>query len=307
MREMGAGMGDQFSRTRLLIGDEGMERLFSSRVAVFGIGGVGGYAVEALARGGIGAIDLIDNDKVCLSNLNRQIIATRSTIGRYKVDVAAERIRDINPDLVVRTYKILYTPETAGSFDFSEYDYVIDAIDMITGKICLAVQANKAGIPIISCMGAGNKMDPTAFEVADIYRTSVCPLARVMRRELKKRGIPSLKVVYSREPAVKPAGGAEIEAAEGMEIQEGAEGDMLAGRREKGEVTDRHGNPGSFQSERDGKAPRTRPVPGSNSFVPAAAGLILAGEVIKDLSGAVYGSGRTVRHHIFQKEVQGAL
>ena len=177
---------NQFSRTELLLGNEAMERLKNSRVAVFGIGGVGGYIVEALVRSGVGEIDLIDDDKVCLTNINRQIIATRSTVGRYKVDVAAERIADINPDVKVHTHKTFYTPETAHEFDFSLYDYVADAIDTVTGKIELVMNADRSGTPIISSMGAGNKLDPSAFEVADIYKTSVCPLARVMRYELKK-------------------------------------------------------------------------------------------------------------------------
>lgn len=197
-------MLNQFSRTELLLGHEGMERLYKSRVAVFGIGGVGGYTVEALARSGIGTLDLIDDDKVCLTNINRQIYALHSTVGKYKVDVARERILDINPQAVINTYKTFYMPETAGQFDFTQYDYVVDAIDTVTGKIELVKQAKAAGVPIISSMGAGNKMDPTAFEVADIYQTSVCPLAKVMRRELKKRGIDHLKVVYSREPAMTP-------------------------------------------------------------------------------------------------------
>ena len=235
-------MLNQFSRTELLLGKDAMRKLAAARVAVFGIGGVGGYTVEALVRSGVGAIDLIDDDKVCLTNLNRQIIATRSTVGQYKVDVAEARIHDINPDCVVRKHRTFYTPETAEQFDFSEYDYVVDAIDTVTGKIALVLQAQEAGVPIISCMGAGNKLDPTAFEVSDIYKTSVCPLARVMRQELKKRGIKSLKVVYSKEPALTPS--------------EAAEPDT--GRRQ---------------------------VPGSTAFVPAVAGLILAGEVVKDLAG----------------------
>jgi len=179
-------MLNQFSRTELLLGKDAMEKLAASRVAVFGIGGVGGYTVEALARSGIGAIDIIDDDKVCLTNINRQIIATRKTIGKYKVDVAEERILDINPDAAVRKYKTFYMPDTADQFDFTEYDYIVDAIDTVTGKIELAVNAQKAGTPIISSMGAGNKLNAADFEVADIYKTSVCPLAKVMRRELKK-------------------------------------------------------------------------------------------------------------------------
>ncbi len=188
-----------------MFGSEAMARLAAARVAVFGIGGVGGYAVEALVRSGIGAVDLIDNDVVCESNLNRQIIATHKTIGQYKVDAAADRIRDINPDVRIRTYKTFYTPETSGEFDFSEYDYIVDAIDTVSGKIELAVNADRAGVPIISSMGAGNKLDPTSFTVADIYETSVCPLARVMRHELKLRGVRRLRVVYSKEPPIKAA------------------------------------------------------------------------------------------------------
>lgn len=206
-------MVNEFSRSALLLGDDGMEKLNNARVAVFGIGGVGSYAAEALARSGIGALDLIDDDVVSITNINRQLIALRSTVGRAKVEVAAERIADINPECKVKTHRMFYTPETADSFDFTEYDYVIDAIDTVSGKIALAVQAQAAGTPIISAMGAGNKLDPTAFEVADIYKTSVCPLARVMRRELKKRGIKKLKTVYSREEAMTPQGEAEEEAA----------------------------------------------------------------------------------------------
>ena len=179
-------MLNQYSRTKLLFGKDAMEKLWNSRVAVFGIGGVGGYAVEALVRSGIGAVDLIDDDKICLTNINRQIYATRKTVGKYKVDVAAERIAEINPDISVTVHKTFYAPETADQFDFSEYDYIIDAIDTVTGKIALAVNADKAGVPIISSMGAGNKLDPTAFEVTDLYKTSVCPLAKIMRYELKK-------------------------------------------------------------------------------------------------------------------------
>jgi len=250
-------MQSQFSRTQLLIGESGMKKLHSSRVAVFGVGGVGGFAVEALARSGVGAIDIIDDDKICLTNLNRQIIATRKTIGKYKVDVAEERILDINPDAVVRKYKTFYMPETADQFDFSEYDYVIDAIDTVTGKIELVMQAKAAGVPIISCMGAGNKMDPTAFEVADIYKTSMCPLARVMRQELKKRGVKSLKVVYSKEPPLTPLD------------------DMTVSCK-----TNCVCPPGTAR-----KCTERRQVPGSNAFVPSVAGLIIAGEVVKDLIG----------------------
>lgn len=249
-------MLNQFSRTQLLLGAEGMERLYRARVAVFGIGGVGGHVVEALARSGVGTLDLIDNDKVSLTNLNRQLIATHSTLGQYKVDAAKARILDINPEAVVNTYRVFYTPETAGQFDFTQYDYVVDAIDTVSGKLALVEQAAAAGTPIISSMGAGNKMDPTAFKVADITKTSVCPLARVMRKELRKRGIRHLKVVYSEEPALTPQGSAETAEAERAAVE--SEG-MLPSQK--------------------------RQIPGSNAFVPATAGLVLAGEIIRELSG----------------------
>lgn len=201
---------DQFTRTRLLLGDDGMSRLAGARVAIFGIGGVGGYAAEALARSGVGTLDLIDSDTVALSNLNRQIIATHSTVGMYKVDAAATRIKDINPCAIVNTYRVFYTPETENMFDFSDYNYIIDAIDTVTGKIALVMNAQAAGVPIISSMGAGNKLNPASFEVADIYKTSVCPLARVMRRELKKRGVKRLKVVYSKEEPITPLSSEEV-------------------------------------------------------------------------------------------------
>ena len=232
-----------------------MKKLSESRVAVFGIGGVGGYAVEALARSGVGALDLIDDDKVCLTNINRQIIATRKTVGKYKVDVAEERIHDINPDCVVKTYKTFYMPDTASQFDFSEYDYVIDAIDTVTGKLELIEQAKKAGTPIISSMGAGNKLDPTAFEVTDLYKTSVCPLAKVMRRECKKRGIKSLKVVYSKEEPIRPLEDMSISCRQHCICPPGTER----------------------------KCTERRDIPGSTAFVPSVVGLIIAGEVIKDL------------------------
>ena len=237
-------MQEQFSRTALLLGDSGIARLNNARVAVFGIGGVGGYAVEALARSGIGALDLIDHDTVSLSNINRQIIATHDTVGRRKVDVAKERILSINPDCCVRTFPVFFLPDTVDTFDFSQYDYVVDAIDTVTAKLLLAEKTYAAGVPLISAMGTGNKLDPTAFEVTDINKTTFCPLARIMRKELKKRGIPHLKVVYSQEPAMTPG----VDSDEPME---------LAGRK---------------------------PVPGSTAFVPAVAGLILAGAVIKDLT-----------------------
>ena len=233
-----------------------MDRLYHARVAVFGIGGVGGYTVEALARSGVGALDLIDDDRVCLTNINRQIFATHKTVGQYKVDVAQQRILEINPHAVVRTFKTFYTPETAPQFDFSQYDYVVDAIDTVTGKLELVEQAEKAGVPIISCMGAGNKMDPTAFEVADIYETSVCPLARVMRQELRKRGIKKLKVVYSKEPPLTPID------------------DMAISCRAHCICS-----PGTAR-----KCTQRRQVPGSNAFVPSVAGLIVAGEVVKELA-----------------------
>lgn len=222
---------NQFSRTELLVGAEGIEKLKNSRVAVFGIGGVGGYVVEALARSGVGTLDLIDNDKVSLTNLNRQIIATHSTIGKYKVDAAKERVLDINPEAVVYTYKTFFMPETAAEFDFGAYDYVVDAIDTVTGKIQLVMQADVSHTPIISSMGAGNKMNPAAFKVADIYRTSVCPLAKVMRRELKNRGIKQLKVVYSEEvPVTKeriPGSNAFVPSVAGLIIAGEVVNDLL--------------------------------------------------------------------------------
>lgn len=196
-------MRDQFSRTQLLLGPEAMDTLQNAHVAVFGIGGVGGFTVEALVRSGVGAIDLIDNDRICVTNLNRQIIALHSTIGQYKTDVMEARIHDINPDCRVTSHKCFFLPETKDQFDFSEYSYVVDAVDTVTAKIALVLACREAGVPIISCMGAGNKLDPTAFEIADIYQTSMCPLAKVMRRELKKRGVRQLKVVYSKEQPLR--------------------------------------------------------------------------------------------------------
>lgn len=249
-------MLNQFSRTELLFGMEAMKKLASSRVAVFGIGGVGGYTVEALIRSGVGAVDLIDDDKVCLTNINRQIYATRKTVGKYKVDVAAERIAEINPDAEVRTFKTFYIPETAEQFDFRAYDYIVDAIDTVTGKIALVMNAQAAGTPIISSMGAGNKVDPTAFEVTDIYKTSVCPLAKVMRYELKRKGVKKLKVVYSKEKPITPID------------------DMAISCR-----THCICPPGTAR-----KCTQRRQVPGSNAFVPSVVGLSIAGEVIKDLT-----------------------
>jgi len=245
-------MSERFSRTELLFGEEAMKKLASARVAVFGVGGVGGYVVEALARSGIGAIDIIDDDKVCLSNLNRQIIATEKSVGRYKVEVAKERILDINPECTVAAHRKFFLPENADEFDFREYDYVVDAIDTVSGKLAIVEKAKAAGVPVISAMGAGNKLDPARFEVADIYDTSVCPLAKVMRRECRKRNIDSLKVVYSKEEPVKPLGEAEAEEPD------------LSGTERKGT--------------------KRRSTPGSTAFVPSVAGLIIAGEVIKDLT-----------------------
>lgn len=236
-------MNEQFLRTAMLLGENAMERLKNARVAVFGIGGVGGYVVEALARAGIGHIALVDSDTISLSNLNRQLLATHSTLGMPKVEAAKARILDINPASQVETYPIFYTPETAHLLDFSRFDYIVDAIDTVTGKLALVEQANAAHTPIICCMGTGNKLDASAFQVADISKTSMCPLARVMRRELGKRGIKHLKVVYSQEEALTPTGW-EAEAA-------------AIGKRQ---------------------------IPGSVSFVPGAAGLILAGEVIRDIA-----------------------
>lgn len=259
-------METQFSRMELLAGPESTERLKQARVSVFGVGGVGGYVAEALARSGVGTLDLVDSDRICLSNLNRQIYALHSTIGKYKVDVAKERILDINPEARVNTYRIFYLPETASLFDFAQYDYVVDAIDTVTGKLMLIQQARAAGTPVISAMGAGNKMDPAAFQVADISRTSVCPLAKVMRRELKKRGIEHLKVVYSEEKPLTP-----IQPRSGQEKTVEPE---TTGEKESGSTAE--------NTESTGLTKR-RQTPGSNAFVPAVAGLILAGEVVKDL------------------------
>lgn len=244
-------MDEAFSRTAIQLGEDAVERLSHARVAVFGIGGVGGYAVEALTRSGVGTLDLFDDDRVAVSNLNRQIIATHDTIGRYKVDAAADRIHSINPSAVVNSHKVFYLPQTAADIDLSVYDYIIDAIDTVAGKIALAVAADAAKVPIISCMGAGNKLDATAFQVADISKTTVCPLARVMRKELGKRGIRHMKVVFSTEPPL--CGVVETETA--------ARSDTRPAQN------------------------RPKPTPGSNAFVPAVAGLILAGEVIRDLTG----------------------
>ena len=250
-------MLNQFSRTQLVFGADNMERLKNARVAVFGVWGVGGYTVEALARSGVGTLDLIDDDKVCLTNINRQILATRKTVGKYKVDVAKERVQEINPDAVVNTYKMFYLPETQDQFNFEDYDYVVDAIDTVTGKIQLVMQAQEAQTPIISSMGAGNKINPAQFEVTDIYKTSVCPLAKVMRKELKKRGVKKLKVVYSKEKPIKPVEDMSISCRTNCICPPGA----------ARKCTDR------------------RDIPGSTAFVPSTVGLIIAGEVIKDILG----------------------
>lgn len=248
-------MLNQFSRTQLLFGQEAMNHLEKARVAVFGIGGVGGYVVEALTRSGVGTFDLIDDDKVCLTNLNRQIIATRQTVGKYKVDVMKERILSINPNAVVHIHKCFYLPETADQFDFSQYSYVVDAVDTVTAKIDIIMKAKEAGVPIISCMGAGNKLNPAMFEVSDIYKTTMCPLAKVMRHEMKKRGVKKLKVVYSKEKPTRPI--------EDMSISCRAHCICPPGAQHK--CTER------------------RDIPGSVAYVPAVAGLIIAGEVTNDL------------------------
>ena len=237
-------MKEEFLRTAMLLGEEAVDKLQRARVAVFGIGGVGGYTLEALARAGVGALDLIDNDTVSRSNINRQLLATHSTVGLPKVEAGKQRVLDINPDCRVTTWQVFYTPETADQFDFTRYDYIVDAIDTVTGKLQLIQAAKEAGTPIICCMGTGNKLDASAFEVEDISKTTMCPLARIMRKELSKRGIKHLKVVYSKEEALTPTGW-----------------------------------------EEEAKALGKRQIPGSVSFVPGAAGLILAGEVIKDIAG----------------------
>ena len=252
-------MLNQFSRTQLLLGQTVIERLQGSRVAVFGIGGVGGYVCEALVRSGVGAFDLIDDDRVCLTNLTRQIIATRKTVGQYKADVMEARIHDINPNAQVTVHKTFFLPKNAQDFPFDQYDYIVDAVDTVSAKIALVMEANARNIPIISSMGAGNKLDATAFRVADIYETKVCPLARIMRRELRKRGVERLKVVYSQEPPIRPI--------EDMSISCRTHCICPPGTKHK--CTDR------------------RDIPGSTAFVPSVAGLIIAGEVVRDLSGDI--------------------
>ena len=248
-------MQNQFSRSELLIGKEGIEKLHKSRVAIFGIGGVGGYTVDALVRSGVEQIDLIDDDKVCLTNLNRQLIATRKTVGKDKVDIMRERILEINPKVTVNVYKTFFLPENADTFPFEEYDYVVDAVDTVTAKISLVMKCQEMNIPIISCMGAGNKMDASAFKVADIYKTQMCPLAKVMRRELKKRHVKKLKVVYSEEKPARPIEDMAISCRNHCICPLGA----------KHKCTER------------------RDIPGSVAFVPSVVGLIIAGEVVKDL------------------------
>ncbi len=250
-------MLNQFSRTQLLLGEEAMKRLSESRVAVFGIGGVGGYVCEALVRSGVGSFDLIDDDKVCLTNLNRQIIATRKTVGKYKADVMKERILEINPNAEVTVHKCFFLPENAEEFPFEEYDYVVDAVDTVTAKIEIVLQAQRKNIPVISCMGAGNKLDASQFRVTDIYKTKMCPLAKVMRRELKKRGVKKLKVVYSEEKPTRPMEDMSISCRTNCICPPGAE----------------H------------KCTERRDIPGSLAFVPSVAGLIIAGEVVKDIAG----------------------
>ena len=248
---------DQFSRTRMLVGEEAMAKLKASRVAVFGLGGVGGYAVEALARSGIGHLDLVDDDRVCMTNLNRQVIATWKTVGKYKTDVAEERVKQINPRCEVTLYQTFVDASTIDQFDFSKFDYVIDAVDTVTAKLLIIERCKEADVPVISCMGAGNKMDPTAFRVTDIAKTKVCPLARVMRIELKKRGITKVKVVYSEEEAMTPVVTEDIDCKLHCVCP-----------------------PGTTR-----KCTERRAIPGSNAFVPSVAGLIAGGEVVKDLCG----------------------
>ena len=248
-------MLNQFSRTQLVFGEEAMQQLAGARVAVFGIGGVGGYTVEALARSGVGQLDLIDDDKVCITNVNRQLLATLKTVGQYKVDVAKERIADINPKCRVNTFKTFYMPDTEDEFDFTQYDYIVDAIDTVKGKLALALNAQKVGTPIISSMGAGNKVNAAAFEVSDIYETSVCPLARVMRYECRRRGIKKLKVVSSKEKPIRPLEDMSISCRKHCVCPPGTR-----------------------------KCTVRRDIPGSTAFVPSVAGLIIAGEVIKDLT-----------------------
>ena len=247
---------DQYSRTTQIIGHEAMQKLHESRVAVFGVGGVGGYAIEGLARSGVGTLDIIDDDRVCLTNLNRQIAALRSTVGKYKVDVTKERILDINPDAVVNTYKCFFLPENESDFDFSQYDYVIDAVDTVTAKIAIIMKAKEAGVPVISCMGCGNKMDPSLLKVADIYETSICPLAKVMRHEMRKRDVKELKVIYSTEEVSRP-----------LEGEDSCRTQCICPPGIKRKCTVR------------------RDIPSSSAFVPPAAGMLIASAVVRDMIG----------------------
>ncbi len=247
---------DQYSRTTQIIGHEAMQKLHESRVAVFGVGGVGGYAIEGLARSGVGTLDIIDDDRVCLTNLNRQIAALRSTVGKYKVDVTKERILDINPDAVVNTYKCFFLPENESDFDFSQYDYVIDAVDTVTAKIAIIMKAKEAGVPVISCMGCGNKMDPSLLKVADIYETSICPLAKVMRHEMRKRDVKELKVIYSTEEVSRP-----------LEGEDSCRTQCICPPGTKRKCTVR------------------RDIPSRSAFVPPAAGMLIASAVVRDMIG----------------------
>ena len=248
-------MLNQFSRTQLLIGADAIKKLSGSRVAVFGIGGVGGYVCEALVRSGVGHFDLVDDDKVCLTNLNRQILATRKTVGKYKAEVMAERMREINPEADIRIHKCFFLPENADDFPFDEYDYVIDAVDTVTAKLELIMRCKEKNVPVISAMGAGNKLDAGRMKIADIYETSVCPLARVMRHELRKRGVKKLKVVYSDEQPIRPLEDMSISCRSHCICPPGAQ----------------H------------KCTERRDIPGSTAFVPAVAGLLIAGEVVRDI------------------------
>ena len=293
-------MKEQFARTAMLLGEAGVERLERARVAVFGIGGVGGYVAEALARSGVGHFLLVDSDRVALSNLNRQIIATLETVGQYKTQAMKERILSINPDAQVETRECFFLPENAEEFDFTGLDYVVDAVDTVTAKLELILRARRFGVPVISSMGAGNKLDASRLEVADIYQTSVCPLARVMRRELKARGVDRLKVVYSREEARKPAapapqasdgggrpasGAAALSAGGSFPVSGAAALSAGGSFPASGAAAPSGGKAGASGPGREAPAPGRRAVPGSVVFVPAAAGLILAGEVVKDLCG----------------------
>ena len=251
-------MLNQFSRTQLLYGEEAIKKLSESRVAVFGIGGVGGYVCEALVRSGVGHFDLIDDDKVCLTNLNRQILATRKTVGKYKAEVMAERMKDINPDVDIRIHKCFFLPENADDFQFDEYDYVVDAVDTVTAKLELIMRSKSLEVPIISAMGAGNKIDAGRLKIADIYDTQVCPLARVIRHELRKRGVKKLKVVYSDEQPIRPIEDMSISCRTHCICPPGAQ----------------H------------KCTERRDIPGSTAFVPAVAGLLIAGEIVNDLTSS---------------------